>query len=344
MNFTLHTTKKSERDVLLKRRGEIITIDPAQFHKTARPIVWEEDSGKYYEHSIQEFHDVLSLLDKNPMANLFGTAYYRKWAYKGAEIETRLKKLPSLYADIKKNGIKEPVQCEITGERLDGSYRTKIALHLGIKQVPAILHKFTWKDIDEDFIERKIKARNLAYGRDYYEFDYGFKDWKNISNGGEVFKENADRWDLIAPHVKGSVLDIGCNEGYISIQLARNGHKVTGIDYEWINVAWLNKLIFEWIDKKDLDVEFIEDDVLNYKKQADTVLMLNVLYHLPRDKQKEFLQRFKGRIIFQCNLRKEAVRDEYYTSHPDDLITLLKEIGRDYKVIEWRDKPLVICE
>lgn len=343
MYFTFHTTKKSERDILLNKKGKRITIAPEQFHKGVRPIVWEEDSGKYYEHSISEFHEVLRLLDANENANLLDTAYYRKWAYKGNEIEVRLRKLPQLYADIKKNGIKEPVHCEITGERLDGSYRTKIAMHLGIKEVPAVLHKFTWKDIDEDFIERKLRTRNLAYGRDYYEFEYGYKDWKNITNGGEVFAENAERWEIIAPLVKGkTVLDIGCNEGYIAIQLARKGHKVVGIDHEWIQVAWLNKLIFEWIDKKTLPVKFIEGKIEDYKGTADTVLFLNVLYHLPREKQKEILKKHKGQLIFQCNLRKEKERDTYYTSHPDDLIALLKEIGRDYKLIEWRDKPIVV--
>lgn len=343
MNFTLHTTKKAERDLLLKRDGESIKIKPEQFHKGTRPIVWEEDTGQYYEHSTVEFFDLLRRVEMG--IDLLDSDYYRKWAYKGTEIETRIRNLPRLFLDIKRNGIREPVHCEITGERLDGSYRTKIAMYLGIKEIPAILHQFKWRDIDEEFIERKVRARNLAFGRDYYYFKYGYKDWENITNGGGVYQENADRWDIIKTLVNGSVLDLGCNEGYISIQLARNGHKVTGIDLEWIELAWLNKLIFEWIDKKDIDTDFHEESILDTKRTADTILFLNVLYHLPKEKQAELLKRFKNkRLIFQCNLRKEAEREKYYTSHPDDLITLLKEVGRDYKIIDWRDKPIVICE
>jgi SAM-dependent methyltransferase len=343
MNFTLHTTKKAERDMLLKQKGKHIVIKPEQFHKGTRPIVWEEDTGKYYEHSIEEFMELLKIIEFG--GDVFASRYYLKWAYKGTEIETRIKNLEELFNDIKRNGIINAVHCEVTGERLDGSYRTKIAMYLGIPEVSAVLHKFKWQDIDEEFIERKIKARNLAFGRDYYYFKYGYKDWENIYNGGEVYQENASRWELIKPLVKGSVLDLGCNEGYISIQLARNGHKVTGIDLEWIELAWLNKLIFEWIDKKDIDVDFHEESILDTKRSADTILFLNVLYHIPKEKQAEMINRYKNkRLIFQCNLRKEAEREKYYTSHPDDLITLLKEVGRDYKLIEWKDKPIIVCE
>jgi 2-polyprenyl-3-methyl-5-hydroxy-6-metoxy-1,4-benzoquinol methylase len=344
MYFTLHTTKKAERDILLSREGEEITINPSDFHKGVRPIVWEEDGGKFYEHDISNFMELLKLIDSGVPFDFKNTAYYKQWAYKGEEIETRVSNLGHLFRHIKKNGVLEPVHCEITGERLDGSFRTKIAMFLGIPEVKAILHRFTWKDIDEEFIERKLKVRDLAIGRDYYYFKYGYKDWQNISNGGPVYAENAERWELIKPLVKGkTVLDMGCNEGYIAIQLARGGKKVVGIDQEWIQTAWLNKLIFEWIDKKDIPVEFYEEDIVTTTRTADTILFLNVLYHLPKDKQKEIIMRYKGKqMIFQCNLRKEAVREQYYTSHPDDLQNLLISCGIKSKVIEWRDKPLVI--
>ena len=347
MFFNCHTTKKVERDAVQKTTYELIDIDPQSFHATSpvKPIVWEEDTEDYYEHNITDFISVLNIIDRKENYNFKNTYYYKKWAYKGAEVFTRLAKLPELYQDIKQNGIKEPVACEITGERLDGSFRTKIALHLGIKSLKAKLYRFNWRDIDEHFIERKLGSRELSSGKDYYSFDYGYKNWKNI-DAGNVYKENAERYKDIIPLIKGNtVLDIGCNEGYISLQLARAGKKVEGIDLEWNHLAYLNKLIFEWIDKKDLQAEFFEEDLMETKRNADTILMLNVLYHIPKDKQADFLKKFKGKqLIFQCNLRKEKERENYYTSHPDDLKELLNRVGiKVSKEIAWKDKPIIIC-
>jgi 2-polyprenyl-3-methyl-5-hydroxy-6-metoxy-1,4-benzoquinol methylase len=323
---------------------ELIDINPGFFHtKNPKPIVCEEGTGTYYEHDIEAFFETLQMMERGKV-DIERTPYFNKWGYKGTEVRTRLGRLPDLVKSIREEGIKEPVSCEVTGERLDGSFRTKIAIFLGIPSVKAKLYRFNWRNISEDFIERKLKARNLSVPKDYYEFSYGHKDWKNIESGGEVYRENADRVLDILHLVEGkTVLDVGCNEGYIGLQLARLGKKVEGIDLEWTNIAYLNKLIFEYVDKKDLAIEFFEEDLLNTKRIADTILMLNVLYHIPKDKQAEFVSRFKGKqMIFQCNLRKEKERDHYYTSHPDDLLELLTRVGLQGRVIKWRDKPLIV--
>ena len=124
---------------------------------------------------------------------------------------------------------------------------------------------------------------------------------------------------------------------------AREGHTVEGIDTDWNHIAYLNKLIYEFVDKKDISAEFFEGDALQTDKTADTILMLNVLYHFPKDKQEDFLKKFHGKqIIFQCNLRKEKERETYYTSHPDDLLELLSRVGRTGTLIPWRDKPIIV--
>ena len=345
MFFNCHSTKRAERERILELSYGEVEINPLAFHaESPKPIVWEEDTGKLYEHDIRDFLEVLNIMDRVGDFDWSGTRYYQRWKYKGDEVRTRLSRLYSLYKDIKTNGINTPVCCEITGERLDGSFRTKIAIHLGIKKVKARVYRFNWRDIDDSFIERKLAVREKSYGKDYYEFEYGKNNWKNVE-GGEVYRENAERYKDIVPLITGkTVLDLGCNEGYIGLQAARAGKKVLGIDHEWTNVAYLNKLIFEYIDRKDFDIEFKENDLLKVKDKADTVLMLNVLYHLPREKQEEFVNRFKGsQMIFQCNLRKERERDNYYTSHPDDLKTLLNKLGLKVgKEIAWRDKPIIV--
>lgn len=349
MFYGLHTTKKSERDLLLEREGELIEINPQDLHRSTlnKAIVIEEGEGNTYEHDINDFLELCKNLSNDKGYDPLGSSYYQRYSYKASDVYTRVLRLRELIADIKENGIQQPVHVERTGERLDGSYRTKIALFLGIPRIKAILHAFKWEDIDEDFIERKLKARWLSSGKDYYEFEYGHKDWKNIPDGGPVYRENAaDRWEVIKPLLKGKVQDLGCNEGYMSIMAALEGHEVRGYDLDWNHIAWLNKLIFEWVNKKDLPVTFEEKDILEVEPWGDTVLMLCVLYHLPREKQVKFLKQFKGkRIIFQCNLRKSAERETYWGSHPDDLKTILKESG--LKVVDeitFRDKPIIIAE
>ncbi len=344
--FGLHTTTREERVKLLGTFGEEIVVSPWALHGAGqnKPIIIEE-GGFTYENDIKDFLK-LCLDLQDPSYDPLESAYYKHYEYKAHDVYSRVLRLRELIEDIRLNGIQEPIHVERTGERIDGAFRTKIAIFLGIPEVKAILHTFKWQDIDEAFIERKLNARWLSSGKDYYEFEYK-EGLANIPEGGPVYRENAERWKTIVPLLEGRVLDLGCNEGYIAIQAARAGHEVVGIDTDWNHIAWLNKLIFEWVDKKDLPVSFIEGDIYvdSEAEGFDTILMLNVLYHLPREFQVPLLQRFKGkRIIFQCNLRKEAVRKEYYTSHPDDLKALLKEAGFTGGLvqIDYDDKPIII--
>lgn len=346
--YGLHTTTREERMKLLETPGKEVLLDPQQLHRSTIAntaiIIEEDEPHRTYVHPVADFLELCQAV-QDPDYNPLESKYYKYYQYKAQDVNTRVRNLRGLIEDIRENGIKEPVHVEVTGERIDGSYRSKIAMFLGILEIQAIVHAFRWQDISEDFIERKLEARWLSSRKDYYEFDYGYKDWKNIKSGGDVYQENAARWETIVPLIDGeTVLDIGCNEGYIGIQAARAGKKVIGIDTEWTHIAYLNKLIFEFVDKKDLDIEFHEENLMDTKHKADTILMLNVLYHIPRAKQSLLLQKFKGKqIIFQCNLRKEAEREKYYTSHPDDLKALLKELKMPHRMIEWKDKPIIIA-
>lgn len=345
MNFNLHTTRKVERDAVLETESTLIDISPHDLQKKSpKPIVWEEDTGRYYEHTTDEFFEALEIIDKG--GDLENCSYIKKWMYKGGEPYVRIRALPSLYGDIKKNGIQTPVEVEATGERLNGSFRSKIAIHLGIPSIQAKLFTFNWCDVTEDFLLRKLEARWLSSGKDYYEFDYG-NGWKNVKEGGRVYQENAERWDVLKDLIHGKTLDLGCNEGYLTLKHALRGNKVEGWDIDLHNVANLNRLIFEWVNKKDIDAKFIEGDLTNANPSGfDTILLLNVIYHLPREKQIPLLRKCKGKnVVFQCNLRKERERNTYYGSHPDDLKELIREAGLTVvREIEWRDKPIIIAK
>lgn len=335
----------------MEREGINIRIPPEALqkpYKNHKPVIIEEGTELVYEQNTVNFFKLLDHIEagNGHIHHADQTDYFKEFEYKGNSVLNRIKRLPSLYQNIKENGIQEPIHVEATGERLDGSFRTKIATYLGIQEVQAILHRFTYKDIDDWFIERKLRARQLSSGDpDYYEFSYNEK-WNN-GKAGKVHRENAERWKTILSLVGRSVTDVGCNEGYISLQLARHGKQVWGVDHDQIHLANLNKLIFEYIDKKDLDAEYVWGDIETAKyPETDTALLLNIIYHIPFSNQVNVLSRLKSKTwVFQCNLRKKHVRTQYYGAHPDDLEELIERAGR--KVVEripYGDKPIIIAE
>jgi hypothetical protein len=122
---------------------------------------------------------------------------------------------------------------------------------------------------------------------------------------------------------------------------------VWGVDHDQIHLANLNRLIFEYIDKKELDATFVEGDIETVKyPESDTALLLNIIYHIPYSNQAQILEKLKGRrMIFQCNLRKKHVRTQYYGAHPDDLKELIARVGMKVEQeIAWRDKPIIIAK
>ena len=140
------------------------------------------------------------------------------------------------------------------------------------------------------------------------------------------------------------MVDFGCNEGFISIQCALKGHKTIGYEYEFADGANFNKQIFEMNGK--LPVEFIEADITKIDiPKANTYLMLNVIYHIPKDKQVKLLKKINGTIIFQCNLRKVKERERFRGCDVEGVKELCELSGKQIiKIIEWHDKPIVIVK
>jgi tRNA (mo5U34)-methyltransferase len=96
----------------------------------------------------------------------------------------------------------------------------------------------------------------------------------------------AFKWEEIAPGIPEdltgwSALDIGCNAGFYSFELARRGAKVTGID---INSKYLAQA--EWAAKQyglENMISFRKMqvyDLTKSNKKYDLVLFLGVFYHL----------------------------------------------------------------
>jgi tRNA (mo5U34)-methyltransferase len=94
------------------------------------------------------------------------------------------------------------------------------------------------------------------------------------------------KWREIAPHVPSdltgwSVLDIGCNAGYYTFELARRGARVTGIDSEPLFLRQA-----EWAAREFGLVSAVEFrrmqvyDLARVSESWDLVLFMGVFYHL----------------------------------------------------------------
>jgi len=94
------------------------------------------------------------------------------------------------------------------------------------------------------------------------------------------------KWEALAPHLPArldgwTALDIGCNAGYYSFELARRGARVTGVD---IDRHYLRQA--EWAAQKlglDHAIEFREMQVYDLASEPnlyDLILFMGVFYHL----------------------------------------------------------------
>jgi hypothetical protein len=83
------------------------------------------------------------------------------------------------------------------------------------------------------------------------------------------------------------LVDVGCLEGGYSVEFARMGFQVLGIDVRELNIAACNYVK----SKTDLpNLEFVQDNALNVAKygEFDAVFCCGLLYHL--DRPKEYLE------------------------------------------------------
>lgn len=102
-----------------------------------------------------------------------------------------------------------------------------------------------------------------------------------------------------------TVLDIGCNGGFYSIQMKQRGAKrVLGID---VDDRYLNQARFA-AEQLELDIEFEKRsvyDVANISGQFDYVFFMGVFYHLryPLFALDNVIKKVGSRLIFQTMVR-----------------------------------------
>ena len=131
------------------------------------------------------------------------------------------------------------------------------------------------------------------------------------------------KWRQIAPHLPPdlagwSALDIGCNAGYYSFELARRGARVTGVD---VDQRYLRQA--RWAAERlglEERVEFRRStvyDLARTNERWDLVLFMGVLYHLrhPLLALDVVGRRFRRLLVLQTLTMPGEERAE----QPDDL-------------------------
>ena len=353
MLFDFHTTRHAERMKLLEgdRPFTWKEISPNNITNLApsdrRSVVWEENTGDVFAMSYHAIWATLEQYRSHPGTIVEQYEYYKVWHdRKGyAYCAQRIANLILLYESMKQKGFRKeakPFSVAITtnGEKLDGSHRAVVAQFLGIEKIEVKEYSFKWDDLDTDYVERRVRANQLQKPN-YYHFDYG------TPSPGRVYSENSyERWDVLKGLIPGDkIIDLGCNEGFMSLQLALQGKEVFGIDHEFIEGANTNKLLFEIQNKKGLPVQFNEGKIQDFEGSYDTALLLNVIYHLPKQDVVPLMKKLRESVrtvIMQGNLRKIHEHERFWGITAGDMEMMLENAGFKTKRIEWRDKPIVI--
>lgn len=164
--------------------------------------------------------------------------------------------------------------------------------------------------LDREWLERRVSElgewfHNLDLNGVSTAPDHFLGDFPNV------------KWKHIAPAIPqdlsgATVLDIGCNGGFYSIEVKRRGAaRVVGID---VDDRYLNQARFA-AETLGLEIEFEKRsvyDVDSLTSKFDYVFFMGVLYHLryPLYALDKVVQKVGGKLVFQTMIRgSEEVRD-----------------------------------
>jgi tRNA (mo5U34)-methyltransferase len=131
------------------------------------------------------------------------------------------------------------------------------------------------------------------------------------------------KWQKISPEIPerldgASVLDIGCNGGFYSIEMKRRGaQRVLGIDVE---DRYLNQARFA-AETLGVEIEFEKRSVYTVDQiagQFDFVLFMGVFYHLryPLYALDKVIKKIAGRLLFQTMIRGSETVREWEDDYP----------------------------
>ena len=206
------------------------------------------------------------------------------------------------------------------------------------------------KNLIKNLGTKKFPGSNTALGKGYHSFP-GFEGRSHIGSVNDRVKLITDNFD-----VKNKLgFDIGCSVGGISIELARQGARMIGVDYDnqSIEVAhyYANKFqlnIYFYVDTIDLitiknvKCEFIVwfSQFQWFVKQYGPAAGRKALEEIRKKEVPLFFESscgdgMAGRAMLEAGLNNEGLRKLL-----NDTFNSVKQIGTHKN---WRDRPIFLC-
>lgn len=145
-----------------------------------------------------------------------------------------------------------------------------------------------------------INLNGVQTAPDHFLGDFPRVKWKGIAG---VFPDDM---------TGATVLDLGCNGGFYSIELKKRGaSRVLGVD---VDDRYLSQARFA-ARVLGLDIEFLKSSVYDVNQipgEFDYVLFMGVFYHLryPLYALDNVIKKVKGKLIFQTMIRGSLISPE----------------------------------
>lgn len=150
-----------------------------------------------------------------------------------------------------------------------------------------------------------IDLHGVKTAPNHFLGDYPAVKWKRIQSAFPQDLQGA------------SVLDLGCNGGFYSIELKKRGAgRVVGVD---VDDRYLAQARFA-AETLGMDIEFVKSSVYEADQipgQFDYVLFLGVFYHLryPLLALDRIVKKVKGKLVFQTMLRGSSGVKEWKSNY-----------------------------